>query len=72
MKENWEALVRAVILQAVEDYRKCRRLVRRKPGQVEAQKMIREVEAFFRSGWYRQLSDTDGNQIIEMLRREVA
>jgi len=72
MNENWEKLAQAIILQAVEDYRKCRRLVRRKPGQVEAQKMIREVEAFFRSRWFMQLSDTDGNQIIELLRREVA
>ena len=72
MNENWEKLAQAIILQAVEDYRKCRRLVRRKPNQVEAQKMIREVEYFFRSRWYKQLSDTDGNKIIEMLRREVA
>ena len=72
MNENWEKLAQAIILQAVEDYRKCRRLVRRKPGQVDAQKMIREVEYFFRSDWYKQLSDTDGNQIIEQLRREVA
>jgi len=72
MNENWEKFAQAIILQAVEDYRKCRRLVRRKPGQVDAQKMIREVEYFFRSDWYKQLSDTDGNQIIELLRREVA
>ena len=72
MNENWEKLAQAIILQAVEDYRKCRRLVRRKPGQVDAQKMIREVEYFFRSDWYKQLSDTDGKQIIELLRREVA
>jgi hypothetical protein len=33
MINGWEALAQAIILQAVEDYRKCRRLVRRKPGQ---------------------------------------
>jgi hypothetical protein len=56
----------------VEDYRKCRRKVRRKPGQVETQKMIREVEAFFRSRWFKQLSEADGNMILEGLKKEVA
>ena len=72
MKQNWQALSQAIILQAVEDYRKCRRLVRRKPGQIEAQKMIREVEAFFRSRRFMQLSDVDGNMILEGLKKEVA
>ena len=72
MKQNWQALSQAIILQAVEDYRKCRRLVRRMPNQVEAQKMIREVEAFFRSRWFMQLSDADGTMILEQLKKEVA
>ena len=72
MQENWEALVQAIILQAVEDYRKCRRLVRRKPNQFEAQKMIREVERFLRSEWFKQLSAADGNMILEQLKKEVA
>ena len=72
MNENWEKFAQAIILQAVEDYRKCRRLVRRKPNQVEAQKMIREVEAFFRSRWFMQLSDADGTMILEQLKKEVA
>lgn len=72
MINGWEALAQAIILQAVEDYRKCRRLVRRKPGQVEAQKMIREVEHFFNSWWFYQLSDADSPMILEGLKKEVA
>ena len=72
MKSNWEALANAIILVAVDDYRKYRRLVRCKPGQIEAQKMIREVEAFFRSRWFKQLSEADGNMILEQLKKEVA
>ena len=72
MNENCEKLAQAIILQAVEDYRKCRRLVRRKPNQVEAQKMIREVEAFVRSRWFMQLSDADGTMILKALKKEVA
>ena len=72
MQDNWEALAYAIILQAVEDYRKCRRLVRRKPNQFEAQKMIREIERFFRSKWFMQLTGADGNVILEQLKKEVA
>ena len=72
MNRNWQDLANAIILQAVDDYRKCRRLVRRKPDQTEAQAMIREIEQFFRSRWFCQLADVDGIKIIEELKKEVA
>ena len=72
MKDNWEALVNAIVLKAVEDYRKARRRVRRFPGQKGAQERIREVERFFRSRWFLILTDTDGRMILEQLRKEVA
>ena len=50
MKDNWEALADAIVLKAVDDYRKARRKVRRMPGQKGAQEMIREVERFVRRG----------------------
>ena len=72
MNRNWEDLANAIILQAVDDYRKCRRLVRRKPDQKEAQAMIREIEKFFHSRWFCQLADVDGIRILEELKKEVA
>ena len=72
MKDNWEALVNAIVLRAVEDYRKARRRVHRFPGQKGAQEMIREVEKFFRSRWFLMLTDTDGRMILEHLKKEVA
>ena len=72
MNRNWEDFAQAIILQAVDDYRKSRRRVRQKPDQKEAQAMIREVEQFFRSRWFRQLSDVDGRTILYNLRREAA
>ena len=68
MNRNWEDFAQAIILQAVDDYRKSRRRVRQKPDQKEAQAMIREVEQFFRSQWFRQLSDVDGSTILYNLR----
>ena len=70
MQKNWEDLANAIILQAVDDYRKCRRRVRHWPDQKEAQAMIREVEQFFRSRWFCQLADVDGIKILEELKKE--
>ena len=72
MKDNWEALANAIVLKAVDDYRKARRRVRRFPGQKGSQERIREVELFFRSRWFLMLTDMDGKTILENLKREVA
>lgn len=69
--ENWEALANAIILQAVEDYRKARSRVRMMPDQKEAQRRIREVERFFESEWFHRLADTDGKRILEYLKKEI-
>ena len=71
MKWNWENLANAIILQAVEDYRRARRRVRMLPGQKEAQARIREVEKFLRSWWFAQLTDVDGKKLLERLKKEV-
>ena len=58
-------------MKAVEDYRKARRRVRHFPDQKGAQATIREVEKFFRSRWFAQLTDIDGEMLIKRLREEV-
>ena len=72
MQRNWEDLAQAIIMKAVEDYRKARRRVRHFPDQKGAQATIREVEKFFRSRWFAQLTDIDGEMLIKRLREEVA
>ena len=71
MQRNWEDLAQAIIMKAVEDYRKARRRVRHFPDQKGAQATIREVEQFFRSRWFAQLTDIDGEMLIKRLREEV-
>ena len=72
MKRCWEDLAEAIIMQAVTDYRKARRRVRHFPDQKGAQATIKEVERFFRSRWFAQLTDIDGEMLIKKLREEVA
>ena len=72
MRQNWEDLANAVVLKAVEDYRKIRKQLREDPDQALLQKKIRELERFFRSPWFSILCDIDGSTILYNLRREAA
>ena len=78
MDENFEDLANAIIVQQAADYRKCRRILRARPGkkhvsffvQDEAIKRLREIEVFFQSWWFSQLTTADGEMILERLRKE--
>ena len=78
LEENFEDLANAIIVQQAADYRKCRRILRARPGkkhvsffvQDEAIKRLREIEVFFQSWWFSQLTTADGEMILERLRKE--
>ena len=78
LDENWEDLAIAIIVQQAEDYRKCRRILRARPGkkhvsffvQDEAIKRLREIEVFFQSWWFSRLTTADGEMILERLKKE--
>ena len=72
MRRNWENLANAVILQAVEDYRRARRRVKEHPDQKTAKGTIRETKRFFRSRWFTQLTDISGEQLMKKLEKEAA
>lgn len=70
MTDPWENLANAIILQAVKDYREARRKLKKRPKNEDAKLMISDCEAFFRSDWYRALTDLDGEMLIRKLREE--
>ena len=59
----YEELANAIILQAVKDYRKA--LKHDERGRK------REIERFFRSGWFSILTNISGEMLIRKLRAEV-
>ena len=65
-----EQLSAAIILQAVKDYRTAARRLKKHPGHPAAQAMRREVEQFFLSEWFQELSTADGAQILRQLQKE--
>ena len=58
-QENYEKLARAIIVQAVRDYRNsC------------SYQMRCSIERFFRSEWFMVLTNLDGEMLIKRLRKE--
>lgn len=68
-REKWENFTTRIIVQAANDYRKASK-VRRKTNLPEAQKTMREVEAFFLSDWFMQMTNVDGEKILKRLQKE--
>ena len=71
MKDPYENLAIAIILLAVKDYRRALRKHKKRPKYKPAIETILEVERFFRSEWYQELTSVDGEMLIQKLKSEV-
>ena len=70
-EDLYERLANAVVLQAVSDYRVALKKIKAHPKNREAISEALEIEKFFRSGWYSQLTDVDGEYLIRRLQDEI-
>jgi hypothetical protein len=72
IRECWEDLIQAMVAQAAVDYVKARAILgrkrRRKRGGIAER--IGEVEGFFRSRWFEDLTGMDGEEMIRRLKEE--
>ena len=68
--EPYEELANAIILQAVQDYRRALRALRRNPSIVLAEDVKTEVERFFLSDWFQALTNIDGEYMVKKLQEE--
>ena len=71
MSAPYENLANSIILLAVKDYRDALKKLKKWPRNEAAQIMKAEVERFFRSAWYRELTSVDGEFLISKLQAEV-
>ena len=71
MSDPYENLANSIILLAVKDYRDALKKLKKWPRNEAAQIMKAEVERFFRSAWYRELTSVDGEFLISKLQAEV-
>ena len=71
MTDPYEQLANAIVLMAAKDYRDALKKLKKRSRYDPAKDVIAEVERFFHSEWYRELTSVDGNFLIEKLRSEV-
>ena len=70
MTDPWENLANAIILQAVKDYREARKKLKKRPKNEHAKLMVSDCEAFFRSEWFKALTNVNGERLLKKLREE--
>ena len=72
MTNPYENLANAIILSAVEDYRKVLKRWSRYPGKEGYLQDKASLERFFRSDWFGVLTSVDPELLIRKLCEEVA
>ena len=70
--DPFENLTKAIILQAVKDYRKALTRCSRHPERLNYREDKATIEQFFRSTWFSFLTDIDPEMLIRKLGEEVA
>ncbi len=71
MIDPYEQLANAIVLQAVKDYRDALKKLKKRPHYEPAKYTIAEVERFFHSDWYRELTTIEPEILIRKLKEEV-
>ena len=70
MEEGYRTLIKNIVLQAVLDYKKAARMLKKCPKCRVAKGVKKDVEAFFASEWFNDLTGLDGKQVMERLQEE--
>ena len=68
---GYEHLAAAVVKQAVFDYRRACRKLKKNQKDAEALKEVKEIEDFFNSKGNIYLGDIDGIYILEQIKEEL-
>ena len=71
MNDNYQDLANAIVLLAVNDYRKALKTLILYPKDRSVKFQIKQIEQFFRSEFYKLLTSVDGEMLISKLYEEV-
>lgn len=68
----YENLANAIILQAVKDFRRCIKVVKRNGrNKDKAVEEMREIVAFIKSPWFKALTNLEPSILLKKLKEEV-
>jgi len=71
MIDNYQNLANAIVLLAVNDYRKALKRLSLYPKYRTVQYQKRQIEQFFLSEYYKLLTSVDGERLIRKLNEDV-
>ncbi len=71
MNDNYQNLANAIVLLAVNDYRKAQHTLSLYPKDRSVKFQIKQIEQFFRSEFYKLLTGVDGEMLISILNKEM-
>lgn len=67
----YENLANAVIKKAVRDWQNAIIALHLNPNDDRAYRQKNTIERFFRSNWYRTLTNMDGEKLLKLARKQV-
>lgn len=70
--DPYENLANAVVSVAAKDYLAALKKIKRKATNKAAMQEAMDLERFFHSAWYAQLTSVDPDYLIRRLRNEVS
>lgn len=69
--DPYENLANAIILSAVDDYKKYLKVIKSYPRDVGTRNKAHAIERFFRSDYFSILTDVNSELLIKKLKKEI-
>ena len=69
--EGYYALAKAIILQAVKDFKPAYMRLKRKPDDKAATARVKEITEFFCGEYFCLLSDMDGPRLLKKIMEQI-
>ncbi len=63
-------LIYGIVKKAVDDWKQAKKRLAKNPAAKQAEWMVTDCEAFFRSDYFTNLTGMDGEEFLELLKKD--